>query len=625
VNFTKDLFQQLLDPKLSPSERAQLRCDLAKQLEEARNFEAARDAMGELWNGVGNRPNLDNLDQLTAGEVLLRAGTLTGFIGSTKQIPSAQESAKNLINESITIFETFHEVKRVAEAQIEIAVCYAREGELDNARVMLSEALSRLDEADADLGLNALLRSAIVEKLASRFSDALNILTKAAPLLEVSTNPTLRGCFHNELGNVLRRLGEIENCVDYLDRAVIEYTAASFDFEQVGNARYQACVENNLALLYLGSNRLPEAHEHLDTAQALFTQLKDNVHLAQVEDTRARVMFAEGATARAEKVARSSVQLLENGGEPILAEALITHGTILSHLGHDDEARTTLERAFAVAEQAGDLETAGVAALTLFEQLAGSLSENEMCEILDRAHELLKGSKNGATRNRLSESGFRALSLIHTSRPDWTSFSLEQTLHRHERRYIQMALEDAGGVVSRAARLLGLGSHQNLQYMLKNVHKDLRNVGVALADHDAQSNENVNQNVVERKIREVKILYIEDDATIAAVVQELTQEQGWKLKHHAEGAAASEELAGDTRYDLLIVDFALPDLNGLELIERVRSMFHRRFLPILIMSGTLDEAAAREAGADAFLQKPKGLSSVIETISRLLDQREETE
>lgn len=623
MNFTKDLFQQLLDPKLSPNERALLRCQLAKELEEARNFEAARDAMGELWKGVGERPNLDNLAQLTAADVLLRVGTLTGFIGSTKQTGGSQELAKNLINESIMIFACFGYVKKVAEAQSEIAVCYAREGELDNARVMLSEALSQLDEQDGDLNRSALLRSAIVEKLAHRFSDSLNILTKAAPFIETTTNLTLRGSFHNELANVLRRLGEIENCIDYLDRAVIEYTAASIAFEQAGNARYQACVENNLALLYLETNRLPEAHEHLDSAQALFTQLKDDVHLAQVEDTRARVMLAEGAVSRAERVARSAVRLLETGGEPILAEALITHGIALSRLAQENEARANFERAIEVAEYTGDLETAGIAVLTLFEQLSQHLSENEMCELLDRAHDLLKDSKNLATRYRLSESAFRALSLIHTSRPDWTNFSLEQTLHQHEARYIQMALEDAGGVVSRAARLLGLGSHQNLQYMLKTTHKELRNVGTSFPE--ARGDETVNETGIDSigtKRRTVKLLHVEDDPTVAAVVQELGQEQGWTLIHFADAIAALEDLATDVHYDLLLVDFELPGLNGLELIERVRGMSHRRYLRIVIMSGTLEEAATREAGADAFLQKPQGLSSLVETISRFVDERD---
>ena len=338
-------------------------------------------------------------------------------------------------------------------------------------------------------------------------------------------------------------------------------------------------------------------------------------------------MLAEGAIAKAERVARAAVRLLEKGGEPILAEALITHGITLSQQGHEHEARASFERASLIAEQAGDLETAGIAALTLFEQLAEQLSNDEICETLDRSHELLKHSKSVSTRNRLTEAGFRALSLIHTFRPDWTTFSLEQTLNRHEARYIQMALEESNGVVSRAARLLGLSSHQKLQYMLKTAHKDLRNTGTSVADPEVNPDENTNPNAIEWLSSESKtpqILYVEDDPVVAAIVGELAQEQGWELKHYGEGISALEELASDKHYDLLLVDFNLPDLNGLELIERVRRMLLRRSLRIIVMSGTLDVAAAREAGADAFLQKPQGLSSLVETINSLIDDREET-
>ena len=309
MNPTKELLHQIINPKLSAGERAQLRCELAKQLEEARNFEAAREAMGELWRGVGERPNLENLDQGTAADVLLRGGALTGHIGSTKQVAGAQEKAKDLIGESIAIFESLGDNKKVAEAKTEIAVCYAREGQLDNARVMLGEAVSQLDEQDGDLNRRALLRSASIEKLAGRLSEALNILAKAAPLFDTSNNHTLIGSFHNEFANVLRRVSEGGDPKDYIDRAVVEYTAASVHFELAGNTRYHACVENNLALLYLRTNRLVEAHEHLDRAQALFTRLNDNPHLAQVEDTRARVMLAEGSVAKAEKIAKMLLRI----------------------------------------------------------------------------------------------------------------------------------------------------------------------------------------------------------------------------------------------------------------------------------------------------------------------------
>ena len=143
MNSVAHLLRRIDDPTWL-SRAARLRCQAARELEEGGDYEAARKAMGDLWQRVGERPKLDGLDQETAAEVLLRAGSLSGWIGSAGQTRGAQEKAKDLIGESITILETLQEVKKVAEARVDLALCYWREGAFDEARVTLRDALSRL-------------------------------------------------------------------------------------------------------------------------------------------------------------------------------------------------------------------------------------------------------------------------------------------------------------------------------------------------------------------------------------------------------------------------------------------------------------------------------------------------
>jgi len=62
--------------------------------------------------------------------------------------------------------------------------------------------------------------------------------------------------------------------------------------------------------------------------------LKDSGSIAQVDETRARVLLAQGRNVEAEKVIRSAVRTLEAGGEQaLLAEVLTTQGTVLARLG----------------------------------------------------------------------------------------------------------------------------------------------------------------------------------------------------------------------------------------------------------------------------------------------------
>src|ERR1044072_2271620 len=144
MNISSQLLHQIADTSIPKNERAQIRCQLANELENAGNYEAAREVMGELWSRVGEYPALNELDEATAADVLLRVGVLTGWLGSVNQIEGAQEAAKNLLSTTQSRFEELGAIEKAAEAQMELGHCYWREGAFDNARVLLKEASDRL-------------------------------------------------------------------------------------------------------------------------------------------------------------------------------------------------------------------------------------------------------------------------------------------------------------------------------------------------------------------------------------------------------------------------------------------------------------------------------------------------
>src|SRR5262245_8068790 len=125
------------------------RCEAAKELEEAGEFQSAREALGDLWQGLGVKPTADDWPLEIKAELLLRTGTLTGWLGSASQVAGAQESAKDLISESASLFEQQGLNEKVAQARVDLAICYWREGALDEARVTLRSAVDVLGDLDS--------------------------------------------------------------------------------------------------------------------------------------------------------------------------------------------------------------------------------------------------------------------------------------------------------------------------------------------------------------------------------------------------------------------------------------------------------------------------------------------
>lgn len=112
---------KIASPKLQTShlpanEAALVRCENALERKDSGNYEGAQEAMCPLWKGVGERPDTTGLHVSTIAEVLFCVGILTGWIGSKNQIEGAQETAKDLLTESITCFESLGDVQRIASA-----------------------------------------------------------------------------------------------------------------------------------------------------------------------------------------------------------------------------------------------------------------------------------------------------------------------------------------------------------------------------------------------------------------------------------------------------------------------------------------------------------------------------
>ena len=456
-----------------------IRCEAALLQKDRGDYEGAQVIMRRLWAGVGERPEIGGLHAPVAAEVLLCAGILTGWIGSKTQSQAYQETAKNLITESISYFESVGDQKKVAAARTELAYCYWREGHVDEARIMLSAALQKLTTVGTTRA-RALLKLATVEFSSSRYHEALRILTDNATLFEKINDLTTRGVYHGQLAIALRNIAMSEKRQEYLQQAVAEFQKADEYFKLAHNPVYRADVKNNASLLLSQLSRFKDAHKRLDEARRLAISFKDKARIAQMDESRAQVFLTEGKPEQAEAAARKAVAALEKSGHKILiVDALITQGIASARSGKPARAQFILQKAYEVATQVGALEKAGLAALTLIEEV-DHLSPNTLQAAYDRAHEWLSKSGQKEILSRLNKAAGKLASSVRgelsaekateilLSKPG----CLQERVLGVEREMIKQALGHANGSVTHAASSLGM-SYQALCYIITARHKDL--------------------------------------------------------------------------------------------------------------------------------------------------------
>ncbi len=114
------------------------------------------------------------------------------------------------------------------------------------------------------------------------------------------------------------------------------------------------------------------------------------------------------------------------------------------------------------------------------------------------------------------------------------------------------------------------------------------------------------------------ILHAEDHKVVADAVAETLELEGWRVVTCCDGAVAVRRLASDARYDLLLFDNHLPNVNGLELVKYARGLAHHRQTPIVMLSASECSRDAQLAGANVFLRKPQDIAKIVPTIRQLL-------
>lgn len=110
-----------------------------------------------------------------------------------------------------------------------------------------------------------------------------------------------------------------------------------------------------------------------------------------------------------------------------------------------------------------------------------------------------------------------------------------------------------------------------------------------------------------------KILVVEDDKAIRNLITTTLETQGYQYDTAHNGAAAILE-AASRKPDLVVLDLGLPDMDGVDIIRKIRSWSEMPIIVVSARSEDRDKIGALDAGADDYLTKP---FSVEELLARL--------
>ena len=118
-----------------------------------------------------------------------------------------------------------------------------------------------------------------------------------------------------------------------------------------------------------------------------------------------------------------------------------------------------------------------------------------------------------------------------------------------------------------------------------------------------------------------RILIVEDEEKIARFVTLELEHEGYQVEHAADGRTAVD-LALERDYDLILLDVLLPQLNGMEVLRRVRKHKDVPVIMVTARDAVMDKVAGLDAGADDFLTKPFAIEELFARIRVALKRAE---
>ncbi len=278
----------------------------AKQYESVGRYDEAAKILSKYWKNIKQRPDVSELNKSEQAEVLLRCGSLAGFIGSCSLKKDAQELAQTLITEASRLFWLSGDIEKISECETYMAVTYQRLGQLDEAKSWINSALEHELSEKSEVRLYTYVVSGVILFEQGKYTELVNKCKMLEPLFRKSQFYVLQGDFNNNYAFGLMKLG-------YKNDALSRFELAKQFYIKTKHYLFLARVENNLAIFFKNEGVYDEAHKAAKSAREIFKKLGDKTREGYLIDTQAQIYLAEGKHKEALKCANEAIAMLQKG------------------------------------------------------------------------------------------------------------------------------------------------------------------------------------------------------------------------------------------------------------------------------------------------------------------------
>jgi CheY-like chemotaxis protein len=120
-----------------------------------------------------------------------------------------------------------------------------------------------------------------------------------------------------------------------------------------------------------------------------------------------------------------------------------------------------------------------------------------------------------------------------------------------------------------------------------------------------------------------KILAVDDDATALGALRQILAQKGYDVTTAPNGPDALGILAGNPNFDLVILDVAMPGMNGYDVCRAIRQDERTQDLPVIFLTAKgllMDMAEGEDAGSDLYLIKPVLATKLLNMVGMFLSE-----